>query len=78
MTNQLKLCLQDIEDKIKEEKQYEQQHGRPEWADVMHILPEDFEVLKKEDPTFAHNGPDPDIVDYFRAAHAENAKRAVS
>lgn len=67
-------CMQDEEDKIETDRRYMKQHGRPEWADVMHITPEDYEAMKAEDPVFACDGPGAGIVEYFKAAHAQQSQ----
>ena len=67
--------MQDEDDEAERQQQYLEEHGRPEWADIMCILPEDWEVLQRECPDFCRTGPEAETVAYFKAGFERAAAR---
>ena len=64
------VAWQDKADEEDRQAQYEKQHGRPEWADILHITPETWAYwasLKAGDPLLHITGiPDPEMLAYFK------------
>ena len=67
--HQLHQLLVHLQDKLEEgqhQADYLNQHGQPEWADLMGINPKDWALLQMERPQLCKIGPDAVTLSYFQ------------